>query len=91
MKTLQLAKINKLIKASEKKMTSSFSIPAGDFILFAIRDLETKHILAVSTILPLPSEVKDFALEKGRHVEVIARGIKLFDTRWYLPNMEVAI
>lgn len=91
MKTLQLAKINKLIKASEEKMTSSFSIPAGDFILFAVKDLNTKEVLAVSTILPRPSQVKDFAEALGRHLEVVARGVKIFDTRWYLPNMEVAV
>ena len=91
MKTLQLAKINKLIKASEEKVTPSFSIPAGDFILFAVRDLNTKEVVAVSTILPLPSMVKQLALARCNHLEVVARGIKLFDTRWYLPNMEVAV
>lgn len=88
MKTLQLAIPKKLIKASEEKMTMSFSIPAG-FILFAVRDLKTKEVLAVSSILPRPSQMKAFAMAIGRHLEVVARGVKIFDTKWYLQRLEV--
>ncbi len=88
MTVLQLAIPKKLIKASKEKMTTSFSIPAG-IILFEVRDLKNKEMLAVTSILPRPSQMRDFAMAIGRHLEVVARGVKIFDTKWYLQNMEV--
>ena len=57
-------------------------------MLYAVRDLKSGSMIAISTTLPKPEVIYDMAKDRRRHVSVTSGAIEIFNTKWYLPKLE---
>ena len=84
---------NKKSVGFEAKMETPFSTSADFFLtIYAVKALNTGKVIALSANrLPFVQAVCNLAKKQRSHLGVYAGDLKLFDTRFYLPELKEAV